>query len=164
MGGNALPSPAGAGVSSFFSSSFSALSSAFFSFFSSTFSSSFSFLPRKPPKREERFPRETDRLLLLADFFFFSSSEELDEDPVRAGAAVSSVAAEASPSAGLGVASVLFLGVVAAAAASVAGLPSRGVSALHGREQANAMFYFATRRDAQGNSEINLPSFSSCSL
>ena len=91
---------------------------------------------------EARLPRETERLLLLAAFFFFlSSSEELEEeDPVRAGAAVSS-AATASPSAGLGVTSVLFLGVEPAAAvvgASVVGLPVGRVSAPAAREQANA--------------------------
>ena len=92
---------------------------------------------------EARLPRETERLLLLAAFFFFlSSSEELEEeDPARAGAAGSS-AATASPSTGLGVTSVLFLGVEPAAAAvvgaSVVGLPVGRVSAPAAREQANA--------------------------
>lgn len=62
------------------------------------------------------------------DFFFFASSSELlDEDPVRAGAATtgsSVVVAGTSVSAALGVASVLFLGVEAVAAASVVGLPA----------------------------------------
>lgn len=104
---------------------------------------------------EARFPRETERLLLLAAFLrFFSSSEELEEDdPARAGVAVSSAAAavEASPSAGLGATSVLFLGVelAAAAGASVAGLPVGRVSASAVRELANATpFDVVTRCDA----------------
>ena len=78
---------------------------------------------------EARFPRETERLLLLEAFFFFflSSSEELlEEDPVRAGADASAVAASVVVSAGVGVASTLFLGAdpsLATVAASVAGLP-----------------------------------------
>jgi hypothetical protein len=79
---------------------------------------------------EARLPRETDRLLLLAFFAFFSSlSELLDEDPARAGVSAASAGAASVVSAGLGVTSVLFLGVeLAAAAVSAVGLPSRGIS------------------------------------
>jgi hypothetical protein len=64
------------------------------------------------------------------DFFaFFSSSEELLEDePARAGAATTGSSPLAttgvSVSAALGVASVLFFGAEAVAAASVVGLPA----------------------------------------
>jgi hypothetical protein len=127
--------PSAAVASSAFFSSF--LASAFFSsFFSSTFSSALSFFPRRPPKREVRLPRETERLLLLDFFFFLSSSEELLEaDPARTGAAARS-AGPGSVSAGLVavavVASTLFLGAdssLAAVAASGVGFPSVHVSA-----------------------------------
>ena len=64
----------------------------------------------------------------LAFFAFFSASDDEDEldEPARAGAATtgSSIAGAAVVSAGLGVASVLFLGVEAEAAASAVGLPA----------------------------------------
>lgn len=63
---------------------------------------------------------------LLFDFLaFFSSSDELlEDDPARAGAATTDPsAAGASLSASLGVASTLFFGVEAEAAASGVGLP-----------------------------------------
>jgi hypothetical protein len=90
---------------------------------SSFFSSALSFFPSRPPKMEARL-REAERDL---DFFaFFSSAELLDADPVRSGAGTTaSSVAGTSVSAGLGVASVLFLGAEAVAAASVAGLPTR---------------------------------------
>lgn len=70
-----------------------------------------SFLPK--PKREVRL---RDALLDLVFLAFLSSSEELlEEEPVRAGPAVSDVAAAASPSASLGVTSRLFLGAGEAA-------------------------------------------------
>ena len=73
-------------------------------------------------------PRDTERDLDLDFFAFFSSSEELlDDEPARVGAATmasSPAGAGASVSASLGVASVLFLGVEAVAAASVVGLPT----------------------------------------
>jgi hypothetical protein len=95
---------------------------------SSFFSSALSFFPRSPPKMEVRLPRDAERDLDLAFLALFSSSEELlDEEPARAGAATiaSSVAgASVVVSAGLRVASVLFLGAeVVAAAASAVGLP-----------------------------------------
>lgn len=73
-----------------------------------------------------RLPRETERDLLFDFLAFLASSEELlDEDPARAGAATAgSSAAAVSPSAGFGVASVLFLGAEAEAAASMVGLPA----------------------------------------
>jgi hypothetical protein len=71
--------------------------------------------------------RDAERDFDFAFLAFFSSSDELLEDePVRTGAtAVDPSAAGASVSTGLGVASVLFLGVEleAVAAASVVGLP-----------------------------------------
>jgi hypothetical protein len=69
--------------------------------------------------------RDTERDLDLDFLAFFSSSDELLEDePARAGAVtVASSPAGTSVSAGLGVASVLFLGAEAVAAASVVGLP-----------------------------------------
>jgi hypothetical protein len=75
--------------------------------------------------------RDTERDLDFDFLAFFSSSEELlDDEPARAGAATmasspTGAATGASVSASLGVASVLFLGVVeAVAAASGAGLPT----------------------------------------
>lgn len=98
------------------------------SFFCSALSSVLSFFPRNPPKMEARLPRDTERDLDLDFFAFFSSSEELlDDEPARVGAATmasSPAGAGASVSASLGVASVLFLGVEAVAAASVVGLPT----------------------------------------
>jgi hypothetical protein len=84
---------------------------------------SLSFLPSRPPKRLARLPRETERDLLLAAFLRFSSSEEeLEEEPVRA--ATGSPAVDVSPSASLGVASMLFLGAEDVAPASAVGLPA----------------------------------------
>jgi hypothetical protein len=85
-----------------------------------SFLGSLSFLPRSPPRMLARLPRETERDLLLAFFALASSEEELEEDPVRAGAAAAS---EASASASLGAASMLFLGA-AEAPASAVGFPA----------------------------------------
>ena len=88
---------------------------------------------------EARFPRETERLVLLDFFFFLSSSEELllEEEAVRGGtvelSATTGSVAVAVVSAGFGV-SMLFLGVepsLAAVAASAAGLPSLELAIVH---------------------------------
>jgi hypothetical protein len=71
--------------------------------------------------------RDAERDLVFFAAFLASSSELLEADPVRTGAATtgsSVVVAGTSVSADLGVASVLFLGVEAVAAASVVGLPA----------------------------------------
>jgi len=78
---------------------------------------------------EARLPRDAERDLDFVFLAFLLSSEELLEDePARAGAATMgcSVAATGASvvSAGFGVASVLFLGADAVAAASVVGLPA----------------------------------------
>ena len=76
---------------------------------------------------EARFPREAERLLLLAFFFRFSSLEEsLEAEPVRVASGTVASVAGASVSPSLGETSVLFFGAVlslAAVAASVEGLP-----------------------------------------
>lgn len=75
------------------------------------------------PKMEARLREALLDLVFLA--FFSSSEEELEEDPLRAGAAAadSEVAAAVSPSANLGVTSRLFLGADDVAPTRAADLP-----------------------------------------
>lgn len=134
------------------------------SFFCSALSSVLSFFPSRPPKMEARLPRETERDLDLAFFAFFSSSdEELEDEPARAGAATmaSSAAGASVVSAGFVVASVLFLGVEAVAAASVVGLPTRCQPTAELTGPTRGLHATRTRSEKK---LMHIPIFSFCSL